>query len=72
MMALTMSHGEDIDWVKVSSSHARGPMEMKEFFIEAKKYSQNLFSLIMPMLTPSTNFFLKPFPVGESPTAPLY
>jgi hypothetical protein len=53
-IALTMLHGEEVDWVKVSSSHARGPSEMKEFFVEAKKYLQNLVSLILPVPMPST------------------
>jgi hypothetical protein len=34
-MALTLSHGEEVDWSKVSSSHALGPAEMKEYFAEA-------------------------------------
>jgi hypothetical protein len=54
MIALIMSHGEDVDWAKVSSSHARGPEEMKEFFTEAKKYSQNLVSQILLAPTYST------------------
>jgi hypothetical protein len=33
MVALALSHGQDVDWEKVSSSHARCPKEMKEFFI---------------------------------------
>jgi hypothetical protein len=46
-VALAMSYGENIDWEKVSSSHARGPLEIKEFFTEVKKYSPNLISLIL-------------------------
>jgi hypothetical protein len=30
-VALALSHGENVDWEKVSSSHARRPEEMKEF-----------------------------------------
>jgi hypothetical protein len=37
-IALTLSHGKDVDWETLSSSHARRPEEMKEFFSEAKKY----------------------------------
>jgi hypothetical protein len=48
-----MSHGENIHWAKVSSSHAQGAAVMKGFFVEAKKYLQNLVSLILPMLMPS-------------------
>jgi hypothetical protein len=39
MIALTMSHGKEVDWAEVSSSLAYGPVEMKGFFAEAKKYS---------------------------------
>jgi hypothetical protein len=53
MIALSMSHGEEVDWSKVSSSHALGPAEMKGFFVEAKKYSQKLVELILPEPTPS-------------------
>jgi hypothetical protein len=37
-VVLTMSHGENIDWAKVSLSHAQGATAMKGFFAEAKKY----------------------------------
>jgi hypothetical protein len=52
--ALALSHGENIDWDKVSSSHARRLEEMKEYFSEAKRYAPNLVSLILPEPTPST------------------
>jgi hypothetical protein len=35
-IALTLSHGEDVDWEKVRSSHTRRPEKMKEFFSDAK------------------------------------
>jgi hypothetical protein len=54
MVTLAMLHGEEVNWEKVSSSYARGPAEMKEFFAEAKKYSPNLVSLILPAPMPST------------------
>jgi hypothetical protein len=38
-IALTQSHGENVDWEKVCSAYARRPEEMKEFFAEAKKYA---------------------------------
>jgi hypothetical protein len=53
MIALSMSHDEEVDWSKVSSSHALGPAEMKGFFVEANKYSQKLVELILPEPTPS-------------------
>jgi hypothetical protein len=54
-IALTQSHGENVDWEKVSSSYARCPSEMKELFAEAKKYAPKLMSLILPAPTPSAS-----------------
>jgi hypothetical protein len=48
-----MSHGEEVDWSKVSLSLALGLAKMKGFFGEAKKYSQKLVKLILPEPTPS-------------------
>jgi hypothetical protein len=53
MIALTQSHGEEIDWEKVGSSYARLPVEMKEFFKKAKEYAPKLVSLILPTPMPS-------------------
>jgi hypothetical protein len=52
-VALALPHGEEVDRDKVSSSHAQGPEEMKEFFIEVRKYSANLVLLILPVLESS-------------------
>jgi hypothetical protein len=46
-IALTQSHGEEVDWEKVGSSYARRPTEMKEFFNKAKEYASKLVSLIL-------------------------
>jgi hypothetical protein len=62
-IALTRSHGENVDWEKVSSAYARRPEEMKEFFVEAKKYAPNLVSSILPAPTP-----LAPVPSLSAPT----
>jgi hypothetical protein len=67
-ISLTMLHDEDVDWAKVSSSHARGPDDMKEFFVEAKKYSQNLVSLILPVPTSSTTAPSSSVPPVMDPT----
>jgi hypothetical protein len=52
-IALTMLHGENVDCANVSSSISQDEsdkaLEMKNFFTEAKKYSQNLVSLILPV-----------------------
>jgi hypothetical protein len=57
-IVLAMSHGEIIDWAKVSSSLAHDESDkavgMEGFFVEAKKYSQNLVSLILPVPTSSS------------------
>jgi hypothetical protein len=52
---LAQSHGENVDWEKVSSAYARCPEEMKGFFAEAKKYATKLVSLILPAQPPSAS-----------------
>jgi hypothetical protein len=54
-IALTQSHGAEVDWEKVGSSYAQPPAEMKEFFKKAKDYAPRLVSLILPAPTPSTS-----------------
>jgi hypothetical protein len=36
-VALAMSHGEDVDWAKVSSFHAQGAAVMKHFFCRSEE-----------------------------------
>jgi hypothetical protein len=55
MIALTQSHGEEVDWEKVGSSYARRPAEMKDFFTKAKEYAPKLISLILPAPAPSAS-----------------
>jgi hypothetical protein len=64
-VALAMSHGENVDEEKVSSSHTRWPLEMKEFFSEAKKYLSNLASLILHVSSSLTAA-----PSSSAPPAP--
>jgi hypothetical protein len=52
-IALTQSHGEEVDWEKVGSSYACTLVEMTEFFKKAKEYAPKLVSLILPAPTPS-------------------
>jgi hypothetical protein len=61
-IALTQTHGEEVDWEKVSSSYAQCQAEMKEFFAKAKGYAPKLVSLILP--TPA------PLPSVPSSSAP--
>jgi hypothetical protein len=51
-IALTQSHGEEVDWEKVGSSYACPPMEMKEFLKKVKGCVPKLVSLILPAPTP--------------------
>jgi hypothetical protein len=58
-MALTMSHGENVDWDKVSSSMAkddnRKVLSIKAFLEEAKKYYSKMTALILLDDVPSTS-----------------
>jgi hypothetical protein len=54
-IALARSHGEEVDWEKVGSSHARPLSEMLEFFKKAKKYAPRIVSLITPSAASSTS-----------------
>jgi hypothetical protein len=67
-IALTQSHGENVDWEKVGSAYARRLKEMK-FFSEAKKYAPNLVSLILPAPMPRTTApsLSAPAPTDPSP-----
>jgi hypothetical protein len=47
-IALAQSHGEEVDWEKVSSSHARPLLELLGFFEKAKKYAPGIASIITP------------------------
>jgi hypothetical protein len=52
-IALALLHGEELEWVKVGSSHACPLVEMTEFFKKAKEYAPKIVSLILPAPTPS-------------------
>jgi hypothetical protein len=55
-IALAQSHGEEVDWEKVSSSRARPLSELLGFFEKAKKYAPGIVSIITPSaasLTPT-------------------
>jgi hypothetical protein len=47
-IALAQSHGEEVDWEKIGSSHARPLSEMLGFFKKAKEYAPSIVSLITP------------------------
>jgi hypothetical protein len=52
-IALAQSHGEEVDWEKVSSSRARPLSELLGFFEKAKKYAPGIVSIITPSTTSS-------------------
>jgi hypothetical protein len=54
-IALAQSHGEEVDWEKVGSSHARPLSEMEGFFQKAKLYAPKIVSLISPLAASSTS-----------------
>jgi hypothetical protein len=54
-IALAQSHGEDVNWEKVSSSHARPLSELLGFFEKAKKYAPGIMSIITPLAASSTS-----------------
>jgi hypothetical protein len=53
-IALAQSHGEEVDWEKVSSSHARPLSELLGFLEKAKKYAPGIVSIITLSAASST------------------
>jgi hypothetical protein len=54
-IALAQSHGEEVNWEKVSSSRARPLSELLGFFEKAKKYAPGIVSIITPSAASSTS-----------------
>jgi hypothetical protein len=54
-IALAYSHGEEVDWEKVSSSRGRPLSELLGFFEKAKKYAPGIVSIITPSAASSTS-----------------
>jgi hypothetical protein len=52
---LAQSHGEEVDWEKVGSSHARPLSGMEKFFEKAKQYAPKIVSLISLSAASSTS-----------------
>jgi hypothetical protein len=63
-IALAQSHGEEVNWEKVSSSHARPLSELLGFFEKAKKYALGVVSIITPSAASSTST-----PTSSTPAA---
>jgi hypothetical protein len=79
-IALACSHGEEVDWEKVSSSHGRPLSELKGFFEKAKKYAPGIVLIITPSAasltstpassTPTTSASMPPPNAGGTSFAP--
>jgi hypothetical protein len=54
-IALAYSHGEEVNWEKVSSSHGRPLSELLGFFEKAKMYAPGIVSIITPSAASSTS-----------------
>jgi hypothetical protein len=54
-IALACSHGEEVDWEKVSSSRGRPLSELKGFFEKAESYAPGIVSIITPSVASSTS-----------------
>jgi hypothetical protein len=81
-IALAYSHGEEVDWEKVSSSHGRPLLELLGFFEKAKKYVPGIVSIIAPSVasltstpassTPATSALMLPPSAGATSSAPTF
>jgi hypothetical protein len=79
-IALAYSHGEEVDWEKVSSSCGRPLSELLGFFEKAKKYASGIVSIITPLAasststpassTPTTSASMPPPSAGATSSAP--
>jgi hypothetical protein len=79
-IALAYSHGEEVNWEKVSSSCGRPLSELLGFFEKAKKYAPGIVSIITPSaasststpasLTPATSASMSPPSAGAASSAP--
>jgi hypothetical protein len=65
-IALAQSHGEEVNWEKVSSSRARPLLELLGFFEKAKKYASGIMSIITPSATSSTSTLTSSTPAASA------
>jgi hypothetical protein len=63
-IVLAQSHGEEVDWEKVSSYGAHPLLELLGFFEKAKKYAPGIVSIITPSVASSTST-----PISSTPAA---
>jgi hypothetical protein len=79
-IALAYSHGEEVDWEKVSSSCGRPLSKLLGFFEKAKKYAPGIVLIITPSAasststpassTPATSASMPPPSAGATSSAP--
>jgi hypothetical protein len=79
-IALAQSHGEEVNWEKVSSSHARPLSKLLGFFEKAKKYAPGIMLIITPSAasltstltssTPAASALMPPPSAGATSSAP--
>jgi hypothetical protein len=68
-IALSLAHGTDFDWERVSSPHGHTHDEMKVFFEKAKKLAPVLLTTISPSATSAVP--VAPPPAAKDPVPPL-
>jgi hypothetical protein len=54
-IALAYSHGEEVNWEKISYSHGRPLSELLVFYKKAKEYAPVIVSIITPLVASSTS-----------------
>jgi hypothetical protein len=67
-IALSLAHGTDFDWERVSTPHGRTRDEMKTFFEKAKKLAPALVTPISPSASSAAS--AAPPPAVEDPVPP--
>jgi hypothetical protein len=70
VIALAQSHGEEVDWEKVSFSRARPLSELLGFFEKAKKYAPGIISIITPSAASLTHTPSSSTPVPSASMPP--
>jgi hypothetical protein len=68
-IALSLVHGTNFDWERVSSPHGHTRDEMKTFFKKAKKLAPALLTTISPSAASAVS--ATPLPAAEDPVPPL-
>jgi hypothetical protein len=69
-IALAKSHGEEVNWEKVSSSFAHLLSELLGYFEKAKKYAPGIVSIITPSAASSTSTPTSSTPVASASMPP--